>query len=77
MIPRDIDFGVVGHGNDPDDAQRGMVIRVRDLALERLEAPPEDIGLGGLQPRRQPVQALLLGRAQVDLNRLRDAPRRS
>ena len=42
---------------------------------EHFEAPPEDIGLGGFQPRRQPVQALLLGRAQVDLNRLRDAPR--
>ena len=36
VIPRDIDFGVVGHGNDPDDAQRGMMgVRIRATWIGR------------------------------------------
>ena len=34
---------------------------------------PEDIGLGGVQSGRQPVKAVLLGRAQVHLDGLGNA----
>ena len=63
-------------GCDADELQDWMLRRIRDLALERIEATPQHVGFGRVEVAGQPVEPLPIFGVEVDLDGLRD-PRAS
>lgn len=59
--------------SDADDAKRGMLCRISDLVLQRLEAASQDIGFAEAEFAGELLQPASLPPVEIHLNWLADA----
>ena len=59
--------------SDSDDLEGRVALRIEQLPLQRLQTTAQNVGLGGVHLLGQPLEPLLLGGVQVDLDGLAHA----
>src|SRR5688500_9820629 len=73
VLEGDVVSGIRSQRPGPCDAaepERRVLLRTRQLPLERSEGLPEHVGLVRADLARQPLETLAVGRVEVDLHRL-------